>query len=66
MGFALDFSGLGKAAARIIDEHQKGRKLQSIPVYTQKDPQLMINVTTARALNVDIPKGLMAKALIVK
>jgi putative ABC transport system substrate-binding protein len=66
MGFVPDRDEIGKAAARIIDEHQKGRQLQSIPVYTQTDPQLMINVTTARALNVDIPTELLAKARIVK
>jgi ABC-type uncharacterized transport system substrate-binding protein len=66
IGLVPDRDEIGKAAARILDQHQKGRKLQSIPVYTQKDPQLMINVTTARALNVDIPKELLAKALIVK
>jgi len=66
IGLVPDRDEIGKAAARIIDEHQKGRKLQSIPVYTQKEPQLMINVTTARALNVDIPKEVLAKALIVE
>ncbi len=66
IGLVADRYEIGKAAARIIDEHQKGRKLQSIPVYTQKEPQLMINVTTARALNIDIPNELLAKALIIK
>jgi len=66
MGLVPDFYELGKAAARIVDQHQKGRKLQSIPIYTQKEPQLMINMTTAQALNVDIPKGVLAKARIIK
>jgi putative ABC transport system substrate-binding protein len=66
IGLVADRDQIGKAAARIVDEHQKGRNLHSIPVYTQKDPQLMINVTTARALNVDIPKEVLAKARIIK
>lgn len=66
MGFVPNRDEIGKAAARIIDQHQKGRKLQSIPVYTQKEPQLMINATTARALNVEIPKEVLAKARIIK
>lgn len=66
MGLVTDFHEHGKVAARIVDQHQKGRKLQSIPVYKVKEPQLMINVTTAQALNIDIPKELLAKALIIK
>ncbi len=66
IGLVPDRDEIGKAAARIVNQHQKGRNLHSIPVYTQKEPQLMINVTTARALNVDIPKGLLEKALIVE
>lgn len=66
MGFVPDYHKLGKAAAGIIDRHQKGERLQNIPVATDKEPQLLINRATARLLGVTIPEGLLAKATFVE
>jgi len=66
MGLVPDYYKLGKAAARIVDRHQKGEKLRNIPVATDEQPTLMINRATARLLNVTIPEGLLAKATFVE
>jgi putative ABC transport system substrate-binding protein len=66
MGFVPDYYKLGKAAAGIVDRHQKGEKLQNIPVATDEEPTLLINKTTARLLNVTIPEGLLSKATFVE
>jgi putative ABC transport system substrate-binding protein len=66
MGLVPDYYKLGKAAARVVDMHQKGEKLQNIPVATDKEPTLLINRATARLLNVTIPAALLAKATFVE
>ena len=66
IGLVPDYYKLGKAAAGIIDRHQKGEKLRNVPVATDDEPTLMINRTTARLLNVTIPEGLLAKATFVE
>lgn len=66
MGLVPDYYKLGKAAAGIVDRHQKGEKLRNVPVATDEEPTLMINRATARLLNVAIPEGLFAKAMFVE
>lgn len=66
MGLVPEYHELGKAAARIVDQNQKGAKLETIPVYTQPEPVLVVNKTTARALKTDIPQALLAKAIVVQ
>lgn len=64
-GLVPDYYKLGKAAARILDRHERGEKLRNVPVATDEEPTLLINRTTARLLNVVIPEGLFAKATFV-
>ncbi len=66
MGVVPDYYESGKAVATIVDRHQKGNKLQNMPIVTQKNPTLVINKTTRQALNVEIPKDMLAKAVIVE
>lgn len=66
MGLVPEYHELGKAAARIVDQNQKGTQLETIPVYTQPEPVLVVNKTTARALKTDIPQALLAKAIVVQ
>jgi len=66
MGLVPDYYKLGKAAAGIVDGHQKGEKLQNIPVATDEQPTLMINRATARLLNVTIPEALRASATFIE
>lgn len=66
MGVVSEYYELGKAVARIVDRHQKGEKLQSIPVQTQRQPTLVINTTTSELLGVQVSESLLKRAVIVK
>jgi putative ABC transport system substrate-binding protein len=68
MGVVPDYYEMGKMVATIVDRHQKGEKLQDIPVqqgYRIKEPTLMINKTTSEILNFSIPDAVKEKAIIV-
>jgi putative ABC transport system substrate-binding protein len=68
MGVVPDYYEMGKIVATIVDRHQKGEKLQDIPVqqaYRIKEPTLMINKTTSEILNFKIPDAVKEKAIIV-
>ena len=68
IGVVPDYYEMGRVAAKIVDRHQKGEKLQDIPVqqgYRIKEPTLMINKTTSDILDFKIPEALMRKAIIV-
>ena len=59
MGFVVDYFSLGKAVATIIDRHQKGTKLQDIPIVMPSAHLLCINRTTKDLLEFPIPEKLM-------
>jgi putative ABC transport system substrate-binding protein len=65
-GVVPSYTKLGKAAAMIVHRHQGGRKLQDMPVETDRDPLLMINGATSRALGVTIPDAIRKRAVIVE
>ena len=66
MGVVADFFELGKTAATIVHRHQRGAKFKEIPVQTAKQPHLMINKTTSKALNINLPDGVVKKAVLVE
>jgi ABC-type uncharacterized transport system substrate-binding protein len=66
MGVVVDYYQLGKTAAGILDRHQKGEKLQNIPIKRVEKPYLVINKTTSDILNINIPEAVLEKATIVK
>ena len=51
IGFVINYYLLGKAAAKIVDRHQKGEMLQTIPIEKGKNPYLVINITPAIKYN---------------
>jgi ABC-type uncharacterized transport system substrate-binding protein len=59
MGFVVDYFSLGRAAAAIIDKHQKGSKLQDIPVVLPSEHPLYINKSTKELLAFRISSNLM-------
>jgi ABC-type uncharacterized transport system substrate-binding protein len=63
MGLVPNYSELGKAAATIIHRNQRGTKLSQIPVQAAKQPQLLINKTTSKDLNINLPEALLKKAV---
>ena len=66
MGVVPDYHELGKAAATIVHRHQQGTKLKDMPVQAAKKPLLMINKTTSKALNINLPEAVLNKAVIVE
>ena len=66
MGVVTDYYLLGRAVAKIVDRHQKGEKLQNIPIAKVKEPYLVINKTTSDILNIKIPEAVLKKATIVE
>jgi putative tryptophan/tyrosine transport system substrate-binding protein len=66
MGVVPDYHKLGKAAASIIDRHQKGEKLHNIPIEITKEPTLMINKTTADLLQITISEDILKRAVLVE
>ena len=66
MGVVPDYLELGRIAASIVHRHELGTKLPQIPVQSAKQPQLMINKSTTKALNVKIPEAMLKKAVMVE
>ncbi|MGD8881266.1 MAG: ABC transporter substrate-binding protein [Desulfobacterales bacterium] len=66
MGVVIDYYQLGRAVARIIDRHQKGEKLQNIPIEKVEEPYLVINKTTSKMFNINIPEAVVKKATMVE
>ena len=66
IGVVPDYYQLGKSIASIVERHQKGEKLQNIPVATVKEPTLMINKTTADLLQIAIPEDVLKRAVLVE
>jgi putative ABC transport system substrate-binding protein len=66
MGVVSDYLELGQIAASIVHRHERATKLTQIPVQTAKQPQLMINKTTAKVLSINLPEALLKKAVMVE
>ena len=66
MGVVIDLYILGRAVAKIVDRHQKGEKLQNIPIEKVEEPYLIINKSTSDILNIKIPEAVLKKAAIVE
>ena len=66
MGVVFDNYQLGRTVASIVDRHQKGEKLQNIPIAKVEKPYLVINKTTSDILNIKIPEAVLKKATIVE
>jgi ABC-type uncharacterized transport system substrate-binding protein len=66
MGVVTDYYKLGKTVARIVDRHQKGERLQDIPIERVENPYLVINKTTSDILRINIPEAVMKKAIILE
>jgi ABC-type uncharacterized transport system substrate-binding protein len=62
MSYAPDLHDLTRRAATYIDKILKGAKPADLPVEQASKYQLVINVKTAKALGLDIPPTLLARA----
>ena len=65
IGTLPSYYKLGRIAAQVVDRHQKGEKISDIPVMTDENPQLLINMTTVKKLGLNVPDGLLKASIIV-
>jgi putative ABC transport system substrate-binding protein len=53
---------LGTQAAKLVDKVLKGAKPSEIPIQTPEQLSLAINLSTAKAIGLDIPAGILERA----
>ncbi|WP_315120746.1 ABC transporter substrate-binding protein [uncultured Clostridium sp.] len=61
----IDYYKLGYQTGEAAIEIINGKKPQDMPITTLKDTQLVINMDSAKKLNINIPEDLMEKATII-
>jgi putative ABC transport system substrate-binding protein len=62
ISYAPDLRDLTRRAAAYIDKILKGTKPADLPVEQASKYQLVINLKTAKALDLEIPPSLLARA----
>jgi putative tryptophan/tyrosine transport system substrate-binding protein len=62
MCYAVDLPDLWRRSASYVDRILKGEKPADLPVQAPTKYELVINLKTAKALSLDIPATLLARA----
>jgi putative ABC transport system substrate-binding protein len=60
--YAADYRSLGKQGAALADKILKGAKPGSLPIEMPEKVNLVLNLKTARAIDLTIPKELLLRA----
>lgn len=60
--YAADFFALGQQGAVIVDKILKGSKPIDVPIEQPSDLKLVINLKTAKAIGLKIPKAILLRA----
>ena len=62
LGYGPDYNDLFCRSASYVDRILKGEKPSNLPVQIPKKFELVINLKTAKALGLEIPTSLLARA----
>ena len=62
MCYAVDLPDLWRRSASYVDRVLKGEKPSDLPVQAPTKYELVINLKTAKALGLDVPPALLARA----
>jgi putative ABC transport system substrate-binding protein len=62
VSYGIDASELNRRAAPYVDRILKGAKPSELPVQAAMKFELVVNLTTARSLSLDMPRSIVARA----
>jgi len=62
MSYAVDVASMYRGAATYVDRILRGEKPADLPVHAPTKYELVINLKTAKALDLDLPASLLARA----